>query len=173
VTVLAGDPTYASDVNLLTDREDSPLPQGVIARGRRTSATGNITTTETGVLRIDNIPVYAGRLYRISTSNINMDTSVANDIGVCRIRISTSGAASTSSTQIANIRQTVDDATNSNIVPENCFYVPGADGTLSVLLSAVRQSGTGNLVIFCSGTDILDLVVTDEGLDPGDTGVVI
>lgn len=144
-----------------------------IARGRRTTATGNITTTETGVLRLDGIPVFSGRLYRISTSNINMDTSVPNDIGVCRIRVSTSGAATTSSTQIANIRQTIDDASKSNIVPLNTFYVPSADGTLSVLLSAVRDSGTGNLVVFCSGTDILDMVVTDEGEDPGDTGVVI
>lgn len=145
----------------------------VVARGRRTTATGNITTTETGVLRLDNIPVYAGRLYRISTSNINMDTSVADDVGTCRIRISTSGAATTSSTQIANIRQVIDNATSSNIVPLNTFYAPSSDATLSVLLSAVRVSGTGNLLIFCSGTDILDMVVTDEGDDPGDSGVVI
>jgi len=148
-------------------------PRGVIKRGRRTTATGAITTTETGVLRIDNIPVVAGRLYRISTTNINMDGSVANDIGACRIRVSTAGAATTASTQIANIRQTIDDPTNSNIVPENCFYVPGSSGTLSVLLSAVRVAGTGNVVVFCSGTDILDMVITDEGVDPGDTGVVI
>lgn len=149
------------------------IPQGAIARGRRTTATGNITGTETGVLRLDSISVYAGRLYRISTSDINMDTSVANDVCSARIRISTSGTATTASTQIANIRQTIDSAADSNIVPLNTFYAPASDATLSVLLSAIRVTGTGNLVVFCSGTDILDLVVSDEGIDPGDTGVVI
>lgn len=163
--VLAGDPLYVSPIN--TDGL-----KGVLARGRRTSATGTITTTETLVIRLDNIPVKAGRLYRISTSNINMDTTVANDIGTCRIRISTAGSATTASTQIANIRQTIDDATNSNIVNLDTFYAPASDATLSVLLSAIRQAGSGNLVVFCSGTDILDLVVTDYGPDPGDTGVL-
>lgn len=148
-------------------------PNGVIARGRRTTATGNITTTETGVLRIDSIPVVAGRGYQIFTSNLNMDGSVANDVFSARIRISTSGTATTSSTQIAQIRQYSDDPANSNIFPENTYYFPSATATLSVLLSAVRVSGSGNLVVFCSATDILDLVVVDLGVAPSDTGVVI
>lgn len=148
-------------------------PQGQVARGRRTTATGNITTTETGVLRLDGIPIFAGRAYRISTSNINMDTSVAGDIASARIRISTSGTATTASTQIVQLRNTIDDVANSDVLTLNATHFPAADATLSVLLSAVRVAGTGNIVVFCSGTEILDLVVTDEGLAPSDTGVVI
>ena len=39
---------------------------GVVARGRRTTSTGTFTTTETGVLRIDNIPVVSGLLYLVT-----------------------------------------------------------------------------------------------------------
>lgn len=173
MTVYGGDITYAADLNALTDRGSSVLPQGVIKRGRRTTSTGNITTTETGVLRVDSIPVYAGRLYRISTSNMNMDTSVDNDVARAAFRYSTSGSATTSSTLGNYMRCTIDNASQSNVLNLTMFYVPSADGTLSVLLTLLRQAGTGNIIMFCSSTDILDLVVEDVGLDPGDTGVVI
>lgn len=162
-----GDPVTA-------DSLDTYLPLGVIRRGRRTTPTGNITTTETGVLRLDNIPIVVNHLYSISTSNINLDGTVANDIGNVRIRVDATGASATiASTQIGQLRQTMDDPTNSNILPENTYYLAAATGSLSVLLSAIRTSGTGNVVLFCSNTDILDMVITDLGVDPGDTGVVI
>lgn len=169
----AGDPIYASGVNLLTDDNDSPLPQGVIKRGRRTTSTGAITTVETGVLRVDNIPVYAGRLYEISTSNLNIDTSVDNDVARAAIRVSTAGAATTASALIGYGRMTIDNNTQSNVHSVTCFYTPPADGTLSVLLTLLRQAGSGNIILFGGGSDICDLVIKDLGLDPGDTGVVI
>jgi hypothetical protein len=150
--------------------------QRIVKRGRRTTPTGAITTVETGVLRVDNIPVVAGGIYRISTSNINMDTTVANDIGTVRCRVATgplNTAATTASAQIGQMRDTLDDATNSNVTPLQCFYVATADTYLSVLLSAVRVTGTGNLVIFCSSVDILDLTIEFAGADPGNTGVVL
>ena len=173
MTVMAGDPIYASDVNVLSDDNDSPLPQGVIKRGRRTTSTGNVTTTETGVLRVDSIPVYAGRLYKISTSNINIDTSVDNDVARAAIRVSTSGNATTSSTLIGYVRNTIDNNSQSNVHNITCFYAPAADATLSVLLTLLRQAGTGNIIVFGGAADICDLVIEDMGIDPGDTGVVI
>lgn len=149
------------------------FPNGVVARGRRTTPTGNVTTTETGVLRLDGIPVKAGRGYEITTSDMNMDTSVSNDLATARIRINTAGTAITSSTQIVQMRNTIDDATNSNVIPLQCYYFPTSDATLSVLLTVQRVAGTGNIIIFCSGTEILDLVVRDMGIAPADSGVVI
>jgi hypothetical protein len=161
----AGDRVYASD------------GQRIVARGRRTTPTGNITTTETGVLRVDNIPVFAGKGYRILTSNINLDASVANDIADARVRVAqaaTTGTAATiSSTQICHMRNTIDDASQSNVLPVSGYYWPSVDGYLSVLLTAQRITGTGNIVVFCSGTELLDLVIEELGTDPGDTGVVI
>jgi len=147
--------------------------QLVIKRGRRITSTGNVTTTETGVLRIDNIPVLAGRLYQISTGPINMDGSVDNDVGRVGIRTSQSGAATTSSTLSGYMRLTIDNNSQSNVVNANAWYLAPSDGMLSVLLTLVRQAGTGNIIIFGSASDILDLVVQFAGNDPGDSGVVI
>jgi hypothetical protein len=161
----AGDRIYASD------------GVRVVARGRRTTATGNITTTETGVLRIDNIPVFDVKGYRILTSNLNLDASVANDIADARIRVvqspTTGTAATISSTQICHMRTTIDDIALSNVLPVSGYYWPSSDGYLSVLLTCQRVAGTGNIVVFCSSTELLDMVVEELGADPGDTGVVI
>jgi len=148
--------------------------QLVIARARRTTSTAGVTTTETGVLRIDNIPMKAGRLYQISTGPINMDGSVDNDIGKVGIRLSTSGAATTASTLIGYMRQTTDSAAQSNVVNVNAWYLSPTDATVSIILTLVRQTGTGSFIIFCSASgDILDFVVQYAGVDPGDTGVVL
>lgn len=161
----AGTRVYASDA-----------PR-VVKRGRRTTTTGTITTTETGVLRVDDIPVFAGRAYMIKTSNVNLDTSVANDIADARIRVtqnaSTGTAATTSSSQIGHFRNYIDDASQSNVNDITAFWFPSTDGYLSVLLTCQRVTGSGNIVVFCSSAEILDLVIFDMGDDPGDTGVVI
>lgn len=162
--------------DLLTSMISGPLtstPLGMIARGRRTTSTGNITTTETGVLRIDGIPVYANRAYAIQISNTNIDTSVSNDSASMKIRISTSGAATTASTQIGELRTVIDDAATSNILPTVVFYFPTGDATLSILSSLVRVSGTGNIIMFGAAVDPMDMVIFDLGLAPGDSGVVI
>jgi hypothetical protein len=151
--------------------------QTIVARGRRTTSTGSITTTETGALRLDNIPVVGGKIYRISTSAVNLDTSVANDIGSVRFRVAyspTTGTAATiASTLVGFIRNTIDDAGSSNVIPASCFYMPSADGYISVLVSAIRNAGTGNLIIFAAVSEPFDLVIEFGGDDPGDTGVVI
>lgn len=151
--------------------------QSLLARGRRITSTAGVTTTETGFLRIDNIPVLAGKVYQFLTTNMNVDTTVSNDIADVRLRLlysaSPGSPATTSSTQICHMRNTVDDATQSNVLPLNGFYVPSADGYISVLLSVVRVSGSGSIVVFCSGSEILDFTIQDIGTDPGDTGVVI
>lgn len=161
----AGDRIYASDA------------ARIVGRGRRTTATAPFTTTETPVLRIDNIPVFDRRAYHIFTSNFNTDVSVANDVMDTRIRgvqAATPGTvATTASPMICHRRDTIDSAGDSNILPISGMYYPTADGYLSILMTSFRQSGTGNCIVFCSLSDILDMVVMDVGDDPGDTGVVL
>jgi hypothetical protein len=151
--------------------------QVVIARARRITATGNITTTETPVLRLDNIPVRAGKIYQINTSGINIDTDTANAIGTMKMRIAyavgTGTLATISSPQFGQMRNTVDDIVSSNIIPLSGFYIASADGYISILLACQRVGGSGNLVVFCASNEILDLVVQFGGADPGDTGVVL
>lgn len=170
----------ARNAIIALDNRVTPLEtqnQRIVKRGRRTTASiATITTTETPFLRVDNIPVINAGIYRISTSNINMDTSIANDIGAIRCRVATGvlgTAATIASTQIGQLRNTIDDPTNSNVHSMQQFYVATADTYLSVLLSCIRISGTGNLQVFCSGTDILDLTIEYAGTDPGNTGVIL
>lgn len=144
---------------------------GVVARGRRTVNTSVITSTETGVLRIDSVPVFAGRAYLVILPAINVGSTVSSDVFTVSIRVSTSGAATTSSTRLSRL-QDVDPGTDP-IYPLAAYFFPSADGTASFLMSVVRTSGTGNVAVFCSATDYLDMVVADAGFAPADTGVVI
>ncbi len=174
MVVLAGNPTYASDVNGLVI--GTP-----VKRGRRTTAKTGITTTETGVLRVDDIPVKNGHLYAILVTNANLDVGTAGDVVDARTRLAysvTTGTPATvagvgTSTSIASIRVYQGSEPNSTKIPLLCFYPATADGYLSVLLTLIRVAGTGSAQWFCSGVDICDLLILDMGLDPGDTGVVL
>jgi hypothetical protein len=163
--VPAGDRVYASD------------GQRIVSRGRRVTNSAAITTTETGLLRVDNIPVFDAKCYRILTSNLNVDAATANDVADVKLRavqaVTPGTSASTSSTQIGSVRNVMDDIAFSNKNPLSAYWFPSADGYLSVLLSLVRSAGAGNLVAICSSTEPWDLVIEELGTDPGDTGVVI
>jgi hypothetical protein len=148
-----------------------PLPQGVLLRGDRTS-NSSTTTTEVGVLRVDSIPVVAGRLYRISTSPLVL-SSTANDIVRANIRISTSGAATTSSTVLDFVQQPVVNTSFPGAISLVCLYPAGSTATLSILLTVNRQSGSGNASILAGSTFPAGVWIEDIGVDPGDTGVDI
>jgi hypothetical protein len=151
--------------------------QVIVKRGRRITSTGNITTTETGWLRLDNIPVLAGNVYQINTTNINVDTSVDNDIADVKLRVAYSATTGTlatiTSTLVGHLRGTIDSASISNIIPMNMFYMATANGYISLILTLQRVAGTGNIIIFATGADFIDFVVQFGGPDPGDTGVVL
>lgn len=165
--------------------------QAIIARGRRTTAkvvAAASAGTEFGFLRVDNIPVKAGRAYRVMTSNVNMDTDnqptsvstttngfTAMDVADGRLRYAfattTGTVATTASTQFCHVRQALPNATQSNVVPISGFYFATQDGFLSILLSGQRVNGTGSLQIFASSTEICDLTIEYAGPSPADTGV--
>lgn len=143
------------------------LPQGILRRGNRPTASATTTTTEIGVLRVDGIPIVSGRAYRIWTSPLFLYSSVTNDIVDARIRASTSGAATTASTQIGNPLRLKTDSGPGVSSPMSVIYPATVTGTLSVLLTVVRTSGTGNVQLLIGE----DLIIEDVGIDPGDTGV--
>lgn len=151
--------------------------QLVLKRGRRSTSTGNVTTTEVGFLRVDNVPVLAGKIYQINATNLNIDSSVDNDVGRVAMRVkyaaTTGSAAGIADTMISYLRNTIDNNTQSNVNGFQGFYIATADGYISVLLSLIRQAGTGNLIFFGGSSDICDLVIQFGGTDPGDTGVVL
>jgi hypothetical protein len=146
--------------------------QQIIKRGRRITNTGSIST-ETGVLRLDGIPVYAGRLYQMSCGPVLVDGSVANDVARLTIRTETTGTATTSSAQLAIGQTIVPNISFPEGIYVNGIYAPATDATLSVLLSCSRQTGTGVFVVLGGSTTPVDLFVKDLGFDTGDAGVVL
>lgn len=169
MTFFAGQTLRAADLNDLIDK-DSVLPLGILARGNRTTSS-TTTTTEQSVLRLDDIPMYLGRAYKIWTSPLQLDTTVANDVVRANLRITTDGSTPTTSSTVLSWSQTrADDATNPNTASINIDYTPTADELFSVLLTVARTSGTGNVSILAAATAPINLVVEDIGLDPTDTG---
>lgn len=156
--------------------------QFVIKRARRTTTTASISTTETGVLRIDNVPVRAGQIYQMQTGFINLDVDSGTATNMqCRADIrafyqATSGGVATvaNSTSLSYYRMQQPDVTNSNVCTTNAFYVATADGFISILLTLTKQnSATGTFSMFCTAGTPFDLMVQYNGPDPGDTGVVL
>lgn len=169
MTVSAGQVVTASEWNL------ELLAGNTIGRGRRiTSSSASTSTTAVSVLRVDGVPLTAGRVYRIHTSSILPDGSTSTD--VCRIQIhySSSGTATTSSGILPGAVQEmqVGNITNSSGMDIETSYAPSGNETGSFLLAFRMVQGTGSTVLFADGSTItIDLYITDCGPDPGDTGV--
>jgi hypothetical protein len=173
VTIIDGDPVPAQVINDLSaevaGRSGAGL--GVLKRGNRTSSSSTTTTTEIGVLRVDAISISPGRLYRISTSPLIFNSSVANDLIQAGLRYTTSGTAGTGSTQLTALVDTSYTGSGSQRTKSMVAYlVPAAAAVLSVLLTVVRGGGTGSVSLNATTAYPMDLVVEDMGLDPGNTG---
>ncbi|MET0416554.1 MAG: hypothetical protein ABW022_11095 [Actinoplanes sp.] len=154
--------------------------QAMVGRGRRItskSVAAGSAGTEFGYMRVDNVPVRAGGVYRIMTSGMNMDTDVANDVMWARIRVAfaaTPGTfATTASTSIGSMRNLQANISQSNIIPFSCFYFSAGDGFASFIVTAQRIAGTGSLNVSHSGTEPFDLTIEYSGPDPGDTAVLL
>lgn len=147
---------------------------GVLATGLRTT-NSSTTTTEVGVLRLDNIPLFAGRFIRVSTgSSLIFNSTVANDLIEARLYLSVTGVAVVGGTQFSALSiqsRTAGGAQYTDGV--SGFIVSSARQTLSVLLSVARTAGTGTVGIVASNTYPTWLVVEDLGVNPGNTGVLI
>lgn len=151
------------------------LPGTVIVRGRRTSnATGATSTTLVPFLRLDDVPITAGRLYRIFSSGIALDGSVASDIGQVSVTYTTDGSTPTISSTVLPggiAKAIIPNTTHAEYVVINTTYTPAANETLSLLFSVSRLVGTGTITPLGLAPDVLELCVVDCGVDPGDTGV--
>jgi len=151
--------------------------QKIIKRGRRTSALSiGAVSTETPYMRLDDIPVIAGVGYRIMSSNVNLDSTVDNDVMFARLRFffsATTGSACTvaNGTQFAQCRNVQDNNAQSNLIPISGFYFADTSGFISILVSGARVVGTGTFQFFASAGEPFDLTVEFAGADPGDTGV--
>jgi hypothetical protein len=147
-----------------------------IGRARRiTNSSATSGTALLPVLRLDDIPIFAGRLYEVRTTNLFLDGSIANDVGQAFILATMDGSTPT----IAST--TLPGAATQTVIPNTSFgearpiltsYIPAVDETLSLLLVAARGSGSGAIVIQANGAGtVCEMKIVDLGEDPGDTGV--
>lgn len=163
MTLRAGSRALASDVVVASRK--------LVARGQRLS-NSTTTTTEVGVMRIDDVPITGGHVYEISTSSLLLGTSVANDFVVARLRYTTDGSTpSTSSTLLTQAGARIEVTASGDYAMVRGVYAPSTDETLSVLLSVARASGTGSVGINYGSVVPIEVYVIDLGEDPGDTGV--
>lgn len=153
---------------------------GVLARGYRITSSGT-TTTEVGVIRLDNIAIFEGRLYRVSlaTSTI-FNSTVANDLmegrfyysitGTAVLGVNLFGVISLESRTAGGVQYT--DAVSA-FLPSPVAATPDGSGTatLSVAFALARTAGTGTINVPASVTYPIHMIVEDIGPDPGDTGV--
>jgi hypothetical protein len=148
--------------------------QRLLAYGLRTTNGTTTTTTEQGYMRLDGVPIISGQTYRIWTSPFIMESSVANDLLTCPIRVNTSGAATTGSTQITGLADTSFSASlNQRTKSITVLYIATVTGALSILLSYVRSNGSGNVRINASSIFPAQLAIEAMGANPGNTGVSI
>lgn len=152
-----------------------PNSLGVIARGNRTSDK-TYSGTEVGVLRLDDIPLLAGRAYAITTSSLRLQLATAGNTALTQLRYTTDG--STPDPTASTILQAADVNADSAFMPANNatltgYYFPVSDTTFSVVLTLSRSGGAGNITMSGSATRPIDLMIIDLGPAPSDTGTDI
>jgi len=155
-------------------RRNDLLPGSCIARGNRATNT-TAASANTGALRLDGIPITAGRVYGVHTNGLHVIASVANDAGTVRISYVEGGAnAATTDPVIAayNSRANLTTSANTNgIGPLVGRFTAATTGTVSILLFHGRLLGTGNISLLGTSFGGIDMMMFDLSDDPGDTGV--
>lgn len=149
--------------------------RGVIAYGKRTTA--STAGNPTSVLRLDNVSLLSGRMYRITTCNLNV-FGTANDTDSVNVRFKTGGtAAITTDTELPGARSETKlingggAAAHARVFTD---YVPGADATYSFLLTGERNTGSGSVQVFGdTGASPIIFTIEDIGVAPSNTAVIL
>lgn len=146
---------------------------GVLAYGFRTTSSSG-TTGETSVLRLDNIPIFPGRLLRASTAtSLIFNSTVAGDLIEARLYHSFTGTAVTGGIPFGVVSNNSRTAGGAQFTDGVIGYLPTgtATGNLSVLLTILRAAGTGTVNFPASATYPIWIVVEDLGVDTGNAGI--
>jgi hypothetical protein len=165
------DPAPINAMGVYVDR----MSKRVVGWGQRITSM-SFTATEVGGLRVDNLVIKAGEIYRIWTSPLLFRTDTAGGMPGARLRLSTSGVATTSSTILTDAYDIVGTSpANQNFMTKTVQYLyqSASDQVVSVLLSVFKQTGGGNVVINAGASIPIQLVCEWVGADPGNTGVAL
>lgn len=159
----------AGDILTPTDQ-----PAGLIKKHLRgTGGSVSGVTTETGFIRIDSIPIRNGYTYEVIAPRCCMTLSVATAVAVVRLRGSTSGVATTSSTPLdgGEIRgMPAADTTNVPEMPCIGYWDATTTGSLSVILTVARATASGSVGLFATSANVAPLLIKEIGVTPADSG---
>jgi hypothetical protein len=150
-----------------------PMAGQIIARGNRTTSSGT-TTSEVGVLRLDDVPLIAGQLYLIMTSSLALNSTTSGDAIGGTLRYTTDGSTpnATSSARLASVHALA--GSSSPALPLVAKFVPASNLAFSVVLTVVRWSGSGTVSMIADANHPdIDLMIISSGAAPADTGTDI
>lgn len=158
------------------------LPQGIIARGvRTTNGTGTTTgssSTAQGIM-ILSAALTAGRLYAIYTQPFNLFTATAPATQVSmqvEIHFTIDGTTPTGANTVLNAVNsgTMEGNGNFDQVSVGGFYVPSTALTFKAFLGYWRTVGAGATVqSAASATQPVTMLIEDLGVDPGNTATIL
>lgn len=181
-------PEYGSTVNAggisdIGTKSANWDAKGVIAHGERnTDSNTSASTTFVGVLRLDDVPLKAGRMYEIRTGNLRINASTTGNSATVAVAFRTGGGNAVvgdPSVSGGEWQGAIDGGASviykaASVV---ATIVPGSDATYSFLLTFRRYSGSGTLKMESTTAGgvgaYIRLYVVDLGPAPSDTGVDI
>lgn len=171
---LAGETITASNYNADIDAG----PMGIIGRAQRTTSSSTSTGSVVGVLRIDDVPLKASRAYRIQSTPLNIDATVATSDVRVSIRFTADGSTpTTASTVLPGTIVGANTSSGGTAAPTftiSTYYAPaGGDELFSGLLCVQRLAGAGNAYIFGDATQKIEFWIEDIGLAVVDSGTDI
>lgn len=119
----------------------------IVGFGSRDTSGTTTTTVEKTYLRVDDISIVAGQSYEFTSSPLIFESSVAADTIQVVLRISTSGAATTSSTALTLLCQPSKSASGAQLTASLTFTYNAlvTSTSASFLISYLRAAGTGNV----------------------------
>lgn len=162
MTFTAGQKVRASQLN----------EQGVIvARARRIVNTAG-SAAAFGILRLDDIPILAGRAYELQATG-GIFPNAANLHCDMFLRHTTDGSTPGVASP-ALMQESMELNRNGFVYGYKIRYihVPPADQTLSLLITAIQTVG-GSIAAYAAANWPTEITIIDLGGDPGDTGVDI
>lgn len=152
--------------------DETAKPRGLVKYALRTTASGSTSgATVLGVLRLDNIPMVAGRAYLLMTANVRIDASVSTDRVKASLLANTGGVATIASTEYARAESAVADLNTLGNMQAMIF--PAATvANAGAMIAISRPSGTGTAATVAEAMGLW-LAVFDVGLAVANTGVAL
>src|SRR5688572_16913453 len=99
----------------------------LVKYGNRTSVSAAGLTAETGDLRVDGITMWSGRMYLIAVFNFGMTLSGTTSGYLARLRLATSGTATTGSGEIGAFRLRNGTSGDQPIITFGTLYRPSSN----------------------------------------------